>query len=322
MPHSNIYQVPCGIVVLAAAIEAVLTLGFGPIVLIGHSLGCAIALETAARVFHDHPDHPDWLAGVAVLAPQGAGLHCDNKGKVNSMQYACQRLGELRCPLLVYHGLADTSISSSVGEQVFDWHAAGASIHRDADSFAELHLGKGDDHTATDGAMYVRDFVEKQLLSHSASRLPAEGEPARAGAVTTLRQPPDRMMERPFAFFSVCGGATTHNQVAVNQAIEPLAQPLTQDAIHNSLTESTSETAPTVTNGVMYLRVFNQTGGRFTITRVDPSWEKSIASGADNVYTRVRPGQTFRVEPEGVAAVCYEFTTTDELRQNLFIVDK
>ena len=45
-------------------------------------------------------------------------MHCDNKGNVNSLRHSCGQLGAVGCPLLVYHGLADTNIDPSVGKQV------------------------------------------------------------------------------------------------------------------------------------------------------------------------------------------------------------
>ena len=51
-----------------------------------------------------------WLAGICVVAPQGAGVHCDNIGGVNSMLWCCRMLGAGGGPLAVYHGEVDPLI--------------------------------------------------------------------------------------------------------------------------------------------------------------------------------------------------------------------
>eukprot|EP01043_Picozoa_sp_COSAG02_P060526 COSAG02_NODE_7927_length_2783_cov_1.544337_5_plen_341_part_00 len=171
LPNCSLYQLPAAVVALAAAIESVLALGRGPIVLLGYSLSGAVVIETAARVFHDHP--PGWLAGVCVLAPQGAGVHCDNRGKVNSMVHASRMLGAVGCPLSVYHGGSDKLIPSHVGKQVAAWHAEGAASnsgpgpgpgHEDtATSLTSFHVEEHDDHGVTFAGPLVRDFVVTQL---------------------------------------------------------------------------------------------------------------------------------------------------------------
>ena len=171
LPNCSLYQLPAAVVALAAAIESVLALGRGPIVLLGYSLSGAVVIETAARVFHDHP--PGWLAGVCVLAPQGAGVHCDNRGKVNSMVHASRMLGVAGCPLCVYHGGSDKLIPSHVGKQVAGWHADGvASRHNSGQGrgrgdtavpLTSLHVEEHDDHGVTFARPFDRDFVATQL---------------------------------------------------------------------------------------------------------------------------------------------------------------
>ena len=70
LPNCSLYQLPAAVVALAAAIESVLAVGRGPIVLLGYSLSGAVVIETAARVFHDHP--PGWLAGICVDQSEGS----------------------------------------------------------------------------------------------------------------------------------------------------------------------------------------------------------------------------------------------------------
>ena len=168
LPNCSLYQLPAAVVVLAAAIESVLALGRGPIVLLGYSLSGAVVIETAARVFRDHP--PGWLAGVCVLAPQGAGVHCDNIGGVNSMIHASRALGAFGCRLCVYHGGSDKLIPSHVGEQVASWHAEGVASrggdagHGDAAvPLTSFHVEENDDHGVTFAGPLVRDFVTTQL---------------------------------------------------------------------------------------------------------------------------------------------------------------
>lgn len=171
LPNCSLYQLPAAVVTLAAAIESVLALGRGPIVLVGYSLSGAVVIETAARVFHQHP--PGWLAGVCVLAPQGAGVHCDNRGGVNSMVHASRMLGAVRCPLSVYHGGSDKQIPSHVGEQVATWHAEGVASNRregggegrgdTASPLTSLHVEEGDDHGVMFAGQLVREFVATNL---------------------------------------------------------------------------------------------------------------------------------------------------------------
>ena len=91
---SNIYQLPTGVLLIAAAIESIMKLGRGPIVLVGHSLGGGAVIEAAARVLYDHP--PGWLAGVCTLAGQPTGLHVDNaiESSIGSLEHACHLLGK------------------------------------------------------------------------------------------------------------------------------------------------------------------------------------------------------------------------------------
>lgn len=157
LPHCPIYQLPCGVVLLAAAIDSILALERGPIVLVGHSLSGAIVPETVTRVI-DHYD-PGSIAGVCLLAPQVPGLHCDNKSGVNSMKSTCKRLGEKGVPLTVCHGTADTAIPMHCGQQIAEWHAEGMRLRGPPAGLSNFHAIDGDIHGMHTAGKWVRDFV-------------------------------------------------------------------------------------------------------------------------------------------------------------------
>jgi predicted alpha/beta hydrolase family esterase len=145
--------------VLAAAIESILALKRGPVVLVGHSLGGAVVMETAARVLHDHAD--GWLAGLCLLAPQGSGLHCDNENHINSMKHACEMLGAV--PLDVYHGTEDRQIPHDLARQLVGWHEASARRPHGSGASTTFKSLPGDDHSVASAAPLVRDFVVRKL---------------------------------------------------------------------------------------------------------------------------------------------------------------
>ena len=87
-------------------------------------------IEAAARTFHLHggaagTTDEGHLAGVWTLAGQAAGMHCDNKGGVNSLRHACAMLATRRVPLVVHHGQQDTSVHPSHAESIAKWAMEG-----------------------------------------------------------------------------------------------------------------------------------------------------------------------------------------------------
>ncbi len=161
--HPFIYQAPAGVLLLAAAIESIIGLGYGPVVLLGHSLGGAVVVETASRLLEDLSE--GWLGGVCMLAPQGVGLHCDNKHGVDSMKLACERLGRAGKPLAVYHGTGDPQIPHDVALQIAGWHRDGlrAGRHDIKQSNSRWKILSGDDHSVPQALPLVREFVTDVL---------------------------------------------------------------------------------------------------------------------------------------------------------------
>ncbi len=137
---------------LEAASRYLSTRGFGPCVMVGHSLGGAAVLLAA-------PNVPEVQAVVAVAAPSGADhvKHLFGDGQVESvfrdgratvtiagrpfqiskeffedLERHCtpERIAALARPLLVVHGTADTIVNIDEGEKIFDaaaqpkWFAA------------------------------------------------------------------------------------------------------------------------------------------------------------------------------------------------------
>lgn len=161
VPNASIYQLPCGVAMLATVIDSIVQLRRDPIVLVGHSLAGAIVSETVARVIDHYPAGS--IAAVCLLAPQVPGLHCDYKSGNNTMETSCKRLGEKGVPLTVLHGTADKTVPMKCGEQVVGWHAEGARLRRGSAGLSNFYPVEGDVHGLVTATHQLRDIVAAHL---------------------------------------------------------------------------------------------------------------------------------------------------------------
>ena len=116
---------------LLAGVNFLRAMGYGPVVVVGHSFGGAVVIAAAA--FSDH------VAGVVSLSPQ---------------TYGAQGAGMLApTPLLVVHGKADTRLPYSCAVAIHDW----------AKDPRELVLYEGAEHRLDECRQELMDLLRRWI---------------------------------------------------------------------------------------------------------------------------------------------------------------